>query len=90
MTDPGVLLVLSILLPVGGVLLSFGLGGRAAEKIALGQTPLGLALSLAIGFHVAQSGAPIAYKIGGIAPPLGIALRADGFSAVSEAVGAAR
>lgn len=82
MTDPGVLLVLSILLPVGGVLLSFGLGGRAAEKIALGQTPLGLALSLAIGFHVAQSGAPIAYMIGGIAPPIGIALRADGFSAI--------
>lgn len=82
MSDPGVLLVLSILAPVGGLLLSFALGGRAAEKIALSLTPLGLALSLAIGFHVWQFGAPISYIMGGVAPPLGIALRADGFSAI--------
>ena len=81
-TPGGFLLVLAILLPVGGVLLSFVLGGRFAERVALAVTPLGLALALAIAAGVAHSGQPLVYAVGGHPPPLGIALRADGISAV--------
>jgi multicomponent Na+:H+ antiporter subunit D len=81
-TAGGVLLVLAILLPVAGVVLSFLLGGRHAERIALGMTPFGFALACAIAARVAQTGKPVVYEIGGLAPPLGIALRADGMSAV--------
>ena len=81
-TPGGFLLVLAILLPVGGVLLSFVLGGRFAERVALAVTPFGLALALAIAARVAHSGQPLVYAVGGHAPPLGIALRADGISAV--------
>ena len=64
------------------MLLSFVLGGRFAERVALAVTPLGLALALAIAAGVAHSGQPLVYAVGGHAPPLGIALRADGISAV--------
>jgi formate hydrogenlyase subunit 3/multisubunit Na+/H+ antiporter MnhD subunit len=78
----GSLLVLAILLPCAGIILSFVLGGRNAERVALGLTPFGFALACAIAFHVASAGKPIVYALGGLAPPLGIALRADGVSAV--------
>ncbi len=81
-TAGGPLLVLAILLPAAGVLLSLALGGRAAEKVALGLTPLGFALAWLIAMQVAAAGAPLVYAIGGLPPPLGIALRADGISAV--------
>ena len=81
-TYGGPLLVLAILLPVIGVLLSFVLGGRFAERVALVLAPLGLALALAIAFLVWRSGAPVVYNVAGLAPPLGIALRADGLSGV--------
>jgi formate hydrogenlyase subunit 3/multisubunit Na+/H+ antiporter MnhD subunit len=58
------------------------LGGRNAERVALGLTPFGSALACAIAFHVASAGKPIVYALGGLAPPLGIALRADGVSAI--------
>jgi formate hydrogenlyase subunit 3/multisubunit Na+/H+ antiporter MnhD subunit len=77
----GSLLVLAILLPAAGVLASFALGGRAAEKIALGLTPFGFGLAWLIAMQVAATGTPIQYAIGGLPPPLGIALRADGLSA---------
>jgi multicomponent Na+:H+ antiporter subunit D len=81
-TSGGYLLVLAILLPVGGIILSLVAGGRSAERIAISSTPFGLALSAAIAFHVGWAGKPVFYAVGGLPPPLGIALRADGISAV--------
>jgi multicomponent Na+:H+ antiporter subunit D len=76
------LLVLAIVLPVAGVLLSFALGGRHAERFALGLMPTGLGIAIAIAVLLWRSGKPLVYVLGGFAPPLGIALRADGFSGV--------
>ncbi len=73
---------LAILLPALGVLLSLLLGGRRPERIALGLMPVQLAVALAIAAFVWRSGQPLVYTLAGYAPPLGIALRADGFSAV--------
>ena len=81
-TPGGFLLVLAVLLPAAGILLSFVLGSRAAERIALGLTPVGFTLACLVAMKVAAAGAPIVYAIGGLPPPLGIALRADGVSAV--------
>ena len=78
----GSLLVLAILAPVAGILLSFALGGRFAERVALGLTPIGLAIAIAIAALVWRSGAPLVYNVSGLPPPLGIALRADGISCV--------
>ncbi len=82
-TNPGgYLLVLAIILPVVGMLLSLVAGGRTAERIALAIMPMGLGIALAIAVGVWWDAAPLVYILGGWAPPLGIALRADGFSAV--------
>jgi multicomponent Na+:H+ antiporter subunit D len=81
-TPGGYLLVLAIVLPLAGMIISFVLGGRNPERVALGSTPFGFALACAIAFDVGQAGKPIVYTIGGLPPPLGIALRADGISAV--------
>jgi multicomponent Na+:H+ antiporter subunit D len=81
-TAGGGLLALPILLPALGVLLSFLIGGRRAEWIALGLMPVELAVAVAIACLVRRSGQPLVYTLAGYAPPLGIALRADGFSAV--------
>ena len=81
-TPGGYLLVLAILLPAAGIILSFTTGGRNAERIALSLTPFGFALAAAIAFQVGREGKSLVYTIGGLPPPLGIALRADGISAV--------
>jgi multicomponent Na+:H+ antiporter subunit D len=81
-TAGGGLLALPILLPALGVLMSFLIGGRRAEWIALGLMPVELAVAVAIACLVWRSGQPLVYTLAGYAPPLGIALRADGFSAV--------
>jgi len=81
-TSGGALLVLAILLPAVGILASFALGGRNAERIALGSAPLALVIALAVLAEVCRAGRPIIYVIAGLSPPLGIALRADGISAV--------
>lgn len=81
-TAGGFLLVLTIVLPVAGVLLSLVLGGRSAERIALGLMPVGFGVVAAIAVLLWRSGKPLVYILGGFTPPLGIALRADGFSAV--------
>ena len=81
-TAGGSLMPLAILLPALGVLLSLLLGGRQAERIALGLMPVELAIAVAIAALVWRSGQPLVYTLAGYAPPLGIALRADGFSAV--------
>jgi multicomponent Na+:H+ antiporter subunit D len=81
-TAGGSLLTLAILLPAFGVLMSFVIGGRRAEWIALGLMAVELAVAVAIAWLVWRSGQPLVYTLAGYTPPLGIALRVDGFSAV--------
>ena len=80
-TADGFLLVLAIMLPVAGILLSLVLGGRYVERIALVLLPVGLGVAAAVFAAVWQGGLPLVYIVGGWEPPLGIALRADGISA---------
>ncbi|TCZ64829.1 complex I subunit 5 family protein [Roseicella aquatilis] len=80
-TPGGWLLVLALALPVGGMLLAFALGGRTAERIALGVLGLGTVLAGMIAAEVYAAGAPLAYRLGGWAPPLGLRLQADGLAA---------
>jgi multicomponent Na+:H+ antiporter subunit D len=77
----GILLVAVIVLPVSGLLLAFVLGGRRAEHVALAIMPFGLGVAFAIAIGVWSAGKTLVYNLGGWLPPLGIALRADGFSA---------
>jgi formate hydrogenlyase subunit 3/multisubunit Na+/H+ antiporter MnhD subunit len=81
-TAGGFLLVLAIVLPFVGVLLSLALGGRHAERIALMLMPAGLGVAVAIAVGVWRAGDALLYLLGGWKPPLGVALRADGLSAV--------
>jgi formate hydrogenlyase subunit 3/multisubunit Na+/H+ antiporter MnhD subunit len=82
-TNPGgYLLVLAIVVPVIGMIASFVAGGRNAERIALAVMPAGIGIALAIAVGVWSDQTPLVYILGGWKPPLGIALRADGFSAV--------
>jgi len=76
------LLVLSLVVPVAGVLLAFAGGGRRVERVAFATMPLGLAIAVAIAVVLRQTGSPLVYLLAGWAPPLGVALRADGLSAV--------
>ncbi|MGE0418626.1 MAG: complex I subunit 5 family protein [Acetobacteraceae bacterium] len=77
-----VLLVLAIMTPAAGVVLAIAFGGRAASGIALAVCVAGAAIAAAIAGMLWQSGEPLGTVIGGWAPPLGIALRADGLSAI--------
>ena len=77
----GALLVLAIALPLGATLLAFVHGGQAASRLARGALWLWLALAVAIVAAVIRQGEPISYHIGGFAPPIGIALAADGLAA---------
>jgi formate hydrogenlyase subunit 3/multisubunit Na+/H+ antiporter MnhD subunit len=78
----GFLLVLSVVVPVAGVLLAFAAGGRHVERIAPLAMALGLAIALAIGIVEPQANGPLVYLLGAWPPPLGMALRADGLSTV--------
>ncbi len=80
-TAGGLLLVPAILTPIAGMILSFVLGGRWAGRVALAMSPVWLAIVLAIAVIVWRSGTPVVYVVGAVAPPLGIALEADGISA---------
>ena len=77
----GALLVLAIALPLGATLIAFVLGGQAASRVARGALWLWLAIAVAIVAAVITQGAGISYQIGGFAPPIGIALTADGLAA---------
>ncbi len=81
-TPDGFLLVLSIMVPVAGVLLAFAAGGRHVEWIAPVAMATGLVIAVAVAVAMLQSRGPIVYLLGGWRPPLGVALRADGLSAV--------
>ncbi|MBV8336230.1 MAG: NADH-quinone oxidoreductase subunit J [Alphaproteobacteria bacterium] len=80
-TGGGFLLVLAICLPTAGMLLSLALGGRLAVRAALVLLPVGLGVAIAIAAWMWRTREPLVYYIGGWAPPLGLALRADGLSA---------
>ena len=80
-TSGGILLVLAIVLPVVGILLSLIAGGRQVERIALVVLPSNLIVASAIFADLWRSGRQLAYIVGDWQPPLGITLRADGLSA---------
>jgi multicomponent Na+:H+ antiporter subunit D len=81
-TAGGFLLVLAIILPVAGVLLLLALGGRHAERVVIIMMPAGLAVAIAIAVAVWRTRNILQYSVGSWDPPLGVALRADGLSAV--------
>jgi formate hydrogenlyase subunit 3/multisubunit Na+/H+ antiporter MnhD subunit len=81
-TSGGWLLLVAVLAPFVGVLAGLALGGRNAQRVAMLTMPVGLIVAVGIAFTLQQSGATLVYLLGGWAPPLGIALRADGLSAV--------
>jgi formate hydrogenlyase subunit 3/multisubunit Na+/H+ antiporter MnhD subunit len=78
-TPGGAWLVAAVMWPVIAALLAIVAGGRQAARITLAAMPVGLAVGLVIAVRVWEGGA-ITYLVGGWAPPLGIALRADGLS----------
>jgi formate hydrogenlyase subunit 3/multisubunit Na+/H+ antiporter MnhD subunit len=83
MTTPGgLLLAVAVLVPFMGVLAGLLLGGRNAQRVAMVALVLGLGIAAAIADTWVGSGAPVVYLLGGWAPPLGIALRADGLAVV--------
>lgn len=81
-TPGGVLLAFALFVPVAGLLVAMLAGGRRGEQVAMGVMPLTFAASAAAAWRVVAHGAPLEYHLGGWAPPLGIALRADGLSAI--------
>jgi len=78
----GLLLVMAVMVPFVGVLAGFALGGRKAQHVAMVTIIAGFCIALAIASESIRSGATISYLLGGWAPPLGIALRADGLAVV--------
>lgn len=77
-TPGGLLLPAAVLAPFLGMMLALVLGARNVQRAAAVTIVAGLGIAVAIGAHATQAGAPLAYALGGWAPPLGIALRADG------------
>lgn len=75
-TPGGLLLVLAVMVPFVGVLAGFALGGRNAQRVAMVTILAGIGIAVA----AARSGPGLVYLLGGWAPPLGIALRADGLA----------
>jgi formate hydrogenlyase subunit 3/multisubunit Na+/H+ antiporter MnhD subunit len=81
-TPGGLLLVLAVLVPFVGMLAGMVLGGRGAQRVALATLVAGLAIAIAIADALVRSGDAVVYLLGGWAPPLGVALRADGLAVV--------
>lgn len=63
-TAGGFLLVLSIVLPVAGVLLAFALGDRYVRLVAFAVLPIGLAIAAAILLALPQSDGHLVYLLG--------------------------
>jgi len=83
MTTPGgLLLALAVLVPFIGVLAGLVLGGRNAQRVAFLTMAVGFGVAVAVAEHYLRSGAPVVYLLGGWAPPLGVALRADALAVV--------
>lgn len=81
-TAGGFLLVLSIVVPVAGVLLEFALGERYVRPVVSTVMPVGLAIAAGVLVLLPRSDGHLVYLLGAWPPPLGVALRADGLSAV--------
>ena len=79
-TSGGLLLPLAVLVPFLGMMAGFVLGGRNAQRVAMLTIVGGLAIAIATASAMLHSGETLTYVLGGWAPPLGIALRADGLS----------
>ena len=80
--SPAWLLVLAVLLPFVGVALGLLFGGRHIQRVVSGTLALGLGVIGAIAWNMLGSAQGMEYLLGGFAPPLGIALRADSLSLV--------
>lgn len=78
-TASGWLLVVAVLLPLVGMMVALVAGGRNAARIAALVIVAGLVVAWATARAVIE--APQLYLLGGWAPPLGVALRADALSA---------
>ncbi|MBV8334278.1 MAG: hypothetical protein JO358_02280 [Alphaproteobacteria bacterium] len=78
-TAGGFLIILAIMLPVGGVVLSLALGGRYAERIAVSLMAAGLVVAAMIGVVVWRTHNVLQYFVGNWNPPLGVAFRRMGF-----------
>uniref|UniRef100_UPI0025D4E970 complex I subunit 5 family protein n=1 Tax=uncultured Thiocystis sp. TaxID=1202134 RepID=UPI0025D4E970 len=78
----GLLLVIPLMLPVVGLLLAPILGGRFLGRFILLLLLLGLVAAVAVATAVLTGGDALHYHLGGWAPPLGVALKADGLSAI--------
>jgi formate hydrogenlyase subunit 3/multisubunit Na+/H+ antiporter MnhD subunit len=76
----GALLVVAVLLPFVGMLLGLLVGGRNVQRVAWVTIVLGAVTVVAITRSLLGLRSTLAYHLGGWAPPLGIALRADGLS----------
>jgi formate hydrogenlyase subunit 3/multisubunit Na+/H+ antiporter MnhD subunit len=76
----GALLAVAVLLPFVGMLLGLLLGGRWLPRVAAVTLVSGLVLVVAIALAWSNADGALVYHLGGWAPPLGIALRADGAS----------
>jgi formate hydrogenlyase subunit 3/multisubunit Na+/H+ antiporter MnhD subunit len=74
------LLWLAVLLPFAAVLLGLALGERRVRPVAALAIPAGLAIVAGIALAWLEAGTTLTYLLGGWAPPLGIALRADGIA----------
>jgi formate hydrogenlyase subunit 3/multisubunit Na+/H+ antiporter MnhD subunit len=79
-TAGGLLLAVAVLLPFVGVLLGLPLAGRNAQRVAWATIILGIGTVIAITRELLRTRSALTYHLGGWAPPLGIALRADGLS----------
>jgi len=62
-TAGGFLLVLSIVIPIAGVLLAFVLGDRYVRLVAFAIIPIVLAITVAILAVLSQSKEPIVYVL---------------------------
>jgi multicomponent Na+:H+ antiporter subunit D len=78
--DSGALLVVSIMLPVTGMLAVIVSPARRSEQVALVILAASLLTAVATAAEVLRTGAPIEYLLGNWRPPLGVTLRADGLS----------
>ncbi len=88
MTPGEVLLPLALMLPLTGML-AIAMGGeKRAEPIALATIVATLAIAILLVTEIVSGGEALQVNLGGYAPPLGIALRADGPSAAFIAVSA--
>ena len=81
-TPGGLLLPLAVLVPFLGMIAGLVLGGRNAQRVAMVTIVAGVAIALGIAQSMLRSGDTLVYVLGGFAPPLGFALRADGLSVV--------